>query len=386
MVAHPNRLSILQYNTRKSRTVMIELFGNEKIYDIDIIAIQEPWRNNNSVTSYHPLKDRFNIVYPYHNNTRICFYINKRISPDRWYPTYHSPDLCTLNIKSENNRIIRIHNIYNPGDQQKDGLEGLHQTLTKNKNNEQVMLGDFNLHHTMWGGLEANNDDRANDLILMAEEFAMEQALPIGTITYEENCRTTIDLIFTTPMLTSSIINCDIGNDFDSGSDHLPILTRLELAMSEAALVTRRNFNKMNDNVLRETLTRAMATKEILNTPPGPESLAKKDIDSQIKAIIDSIQEAINESTPLIRISPQSKPGFTPECKEAQKRCKMLKRHWRKTLSEETWNEYKLAKNFKNNLIKRTTRKTFRQFVAEACESPQMMWKKTKWARKQMTR
>lgn len=121
MVAHPNQLSILQYNTRKSRTVMVELFDNEKIYNIDIIAIQEPWRNINTKTSYHPLKDRFNLVYLYHNDTRVCFYINKRFPPDRWYPSYHSPDLCTLNVKSENDRIIRIHNIYNPGDQQEIG-------------------------------------------------------------------------------------------------------------------------------------------------------------------------------------------------------------------------------------------------------------------------
>ena len=83
MVAHPNQLSILQYNIRKSRTVMVELFDNEKIYNIDIIAIQEPWRNINTNTSYHPLKDRFNLVYLYHNDTRVCFYINKRFPPEK---------------------------------------------------------------------------------------------------------------------------------------------------------------------------------------------------------------------------------------------------------------------------------------------------------------
>ncbi len=42
MSLHQNQLSILQYNTRKSRTVMVELFENARTYDIDIIAIQEP--------------------------------------------------------------------------------------------------------------------------------------------------------------------------------------------------------------------------------------------------------------------------------------------------------------------------------------------------------
>ncbi len=38
---YQNQLSILQYNTRKSRTVIVELFENARTYNTDIIAIQE---------------------------------------------------------------------------------------------------------------------------------------------------------------------------------------------------------------------------------------------------------------------------------------------------------------------------------------------------------
>ena len=62
---------------------MIELFDNEKIYNIDIIAIQKPWRNINTNTFYYLLKDRFNLVYLYYNDTRVYFYINKRFLSDR---------------------------------------------------------------------------------------------------------------------------------------------------------------------------------------------------------------------------------------------------------------------------------------------------------------
>lgn len=147
MVVHRNQLSILQYNTRKSRAVMMKLFENRRIYDIDIIAIQEPWRNQTK-TSYHPLKDRFDIVYPYHDNTRVCFYVNKRLPSSSWYPKYHPPDLCTLHIKTENKRLIRIHNVYNSGSQEENGLSRLHEALNINKDSEQIMLDDFNLHHS----------------------------------------------------------------------------------------------------------------------------------------------------------------------------------------------------------------------------------------------
>ena len=64
----------------------------------------------------------------------------------------------------------------------------MHKALIKNKNDEQIMLGDFNLHHTMWGGSKTSIDERADELIFMAKEFVMKQALPVETIIYEENC------------------------------------------------------------------------------------------------------------------------------------------------------------------------------------------------------
>lgn len=52
-----DKLTILQYNMRKSRKeVMIPLFENEQIKEVDIIARQEPWQNPWKHTTYHPLK------------------------------------------------------------------------------------------------------------------------------------------------------------------------------------------------------------------------------------------------------------------------------------------------------------------------------------------
>ena len=155
----------------------------------------------------------------------------------------------------------------------------------------------------------------------------MEQALPVETVTYEENYQTTIDLLFATPALTVNIIKCDTENDFKSGSNHLPILTKLELAMIKSVSTTRRNFNKLNADTLRETLVRIMTAKKCLYTlSENDEDLTNEYIDYQVTTIIDSIQTTINESTPTIRMSPRSKLDFTSKCKKAQRRYKSLKR------------------------------------------------------------
>ena len=161
----------------------------------------------------------------------------------------------------------------------------------------------------------------------MTKEFVMKQALPVETIIYEENCQTIIDLLFATSALTVNIIKCDTKNDFKSGSNHLPILTKLELAMIESISTTRRNFNKLNADTLRETLVRIMVAKKCLYTlSKNDEDLINECIDYQVAVIIDSIQTVINEFTSTIRMSSRSKLDFISKYKKAQRRYKSLKR------------------------------------------------------------
>ena len=41
-------------------------------------------------------------------------------------------------------------------------------------------------------------------------------------------------------------------------------------------------------------------------------------IDNQVQALVKAIQEAVEISTPMVKICSRSKPGFILECKEAQ--------------------------------------------------------------------
>lgn len=94
-MVNQDKLTILQYNNLKSRKeVMIPLFENEQIKEVDIIALQEPWRNPWKHIIYHPLKSFFDLVYEDRKDTRVCFYMDKTMV------------LAEL--------TIHIHNIYNP--------------------------------------------------------------------------------------------------------------------------------------------------------------------------------------------------------------------------------------------------------------------------------
>lgn len=183
---------------------MIPLFEDQRVQDVDILAIQEPWRNPVQATTYHPLKRFFGLVFEDRsNNTRVCFFVNKRLALSEWSFTHHTPDLCTLHLKIAELRKIHIHNVYNPcssgGDDLSNGsIPNLMKAIQYFPDDELLAMGDFNLHHSAWGESDiGQNDKGASFLLEWMLEKGLEQILPLGTVTYSERgAKNTIDLVF----------------------------------------------------------------------------------------------------------------------------------------------------------------------------------------------
>ncbi|KAL3587398.1 hypothetical protein FPOAC2_13294 [Fusarium poae] len=88
------------------------------------------------------------------------------------------------------------------------------------RNTEHIAVGDYNLHHELWGGINIRKPDpQASELIELMDNYDLASQLPAGTMTYEEGekCLTTIDL-------TDRIIRCEIDDEVNRDSDHLPIV------------------------------------------------------------------------------------------------------------------------------------------------------------------
>lgn len=130
---------------RKSwKEVMIPLFEHKQKKEVDIIALQEPWQNPWKHTTYHLLKSFFDLVYKDGKNTRICFYINKTIALASSSFIYHSADLCSLHLKTLNEKSIYIQNIYNScnsnvKDKQSSTIPTLLRTIEKHPNRKHIL-------------------------------------------------------------------------------------------------------------------------------------------------------------------------------------------------------------------------------------------------------
>lgn len=167
-------LSILQYNTWKSKDgVMLSLPRDERIMGFDILAIQELWRNAHHNTTHHPHKHLFDLVYLDNAETRVCVFINRKIPKARWTAIHHSPDLTIITITTSpgtEENTLYIHNFYNPTtDTGESNIPLLQGVLAAIPGQNHILVGNFNLHHPLWGGESAQRHSEANELIQLME-------------------------------------------------------------------------------------------------------------------------------------------------------------------------------------------------------------------------
>ena len=190
---------------------MATLLRDPRIQEYDVLALQEPQRNPFIPTTYNLIAHSFYICFPNDSRevlARVCFFVNKRIDPNRWRFTEHTRDLYTLEITTKTPAIeavtkFYIHNVYNPprsSDYRISCLLHLRTALSTNQDEEQIILGDFNLHYELWGGLTVRErDPELDDLINLVEDFQLSSLLPTGIIIYDDkNTQSYIDLYYGT--------------------------------------------------------------------------------------------------------------------------------------------------------------------------------------------
>ena len=206
---------------------------------------------------------------------------------------------------------------------------------------EHIALGDFNLHHTAWGGVDIKRENSGAEVLLeVTETHHMKQLLTLGTITYSEaGANSTIDLIFATPLLADSLITCGIQQDIYA-SDHFPIKTVFNIQTISEQEKRIRQFKKTDASKLQE------AMKQELQTLPSYDHNSTTEIDEYVTRLLNAITRSIERSTPVARICKYSKPGFDEECKEAVTRARRLHKSYQEEETEEAWKDYKLARNW----------------------------------------
>ena len=135
-------------------------------------------------------------------------------------------------------------------------LAEIQRVLQETRDNvENILLGDFNLHHPLWKGTGVEADEDAKTLIMLTEEAYLKQVLPPGTVTWQRHeSKSTLDLVFLSSLLCNSLLECQKTLSSDTHSDIEPIRTAISVSTIEAEKRQTRNWNKTNTLLLGQTL------------------------------------------------------------------------------------------------------------------------------------
>ena len=359
------------------------LLRDTTVQDFDILAIQEPWRNPFTTTSYNYPQSDFYLAYPNLQLARVCFYVNKRLDLASWTVTTHSPDLQTLTIQYEDgdrSKTIHVHNVYNPSpisysSREQGTLATLRKVLDSSESHcNHMVLGDLNLHHPLWSGSERLTQHNASDyLIDLAHNANLELVTVQGSPTWRaRGTQSTIDLTFMSQSLVSSLIRCEVRQSISQASDHMPIETTLRLQTLRQDTTRRRCWKKLDTDRINDFLKEKVPNTS-LNT--------HLQVDTRVREITEAIQEAIDHSVPWARPSTQAKDFWSQDCDAIVREAKSAYHDYLREGTLATWENYQTQRNKKVAFLRAESRRCWREHVATTANDPQGAWKLMKWAK-----
>jgi hypothetical protein len=165
---------------------------------------------------------------------------------------------------------------------------------------------------------------------------------------------------------------CELCDELDHGSDHVPVQIVFSLDVSRKNPDTRRAWKKITAEAIQRAYNelggRALQVPTaniILDSAPG--------VDAAISALITNVIQAIDIVAPLKPVSLRAVRGFTDEYKLAQAEYKRFKRYAQRRQTPEAWDDYHEATKRKDALFKKTRRNIWRTAVQEASESPKSL-------------
>jgi hypothetical protein len=202
-------------------------------------------------TSLSASKAGFHLLYHDDERTRVCFYVNKRLDLDSWAVEFNGGDFATIHHQTYQG-LIHVHNIYNsPPSSHTSNEPGTLPVLDRalRKPGQHIAVGEYNLHHPMWGGPGAYTQHNAADLLIsIIAEHALQQMVPPDSTTWAARGTTSmLDLALLTPEVAGRVIRCAIEPKLDHDSDHIPIATVVDMGIRESPPLERRLWKRLKE-------------------------------------------------------------------------------------------------------------------------------------------
>ena len=325
---HPVRLRIWQENLNKSSTAQhCILSGPITARDWDIVAIQEP-----VIDDYGNTKATldWNVIYPTHRYThqsraRAVTLIHKRLNTNNWRQIpFPSADVVVIQLSGPFG-IATIFNIYDDSTKRETipllatFLEKEIRNIRPTQNDHMIWLGDFNAHHFLWE--EERNahlcttgeaQEVAQQIIELMADYDMQMALPKGRPTLQSTSSgnwTRPDNFFCTAHTLNMITSCDTKpRRRPPCTDHVPILSTLELNIPRSSNAINRNFREVEWKEFRSCLSARLSL-----IPPPMVIKTEAQFQTAARDLAETLEQVIAEKVPKSKPCPHAKRWWTKE-------------------------------------------------------------------------
>jgi exonuclease III len=252
-----NKLQIIQYNCGNTNaTASRALF--DSFTQPRVLAIQEPSYNRYTRSTYCPKP--YQLAYEALPATRVCFMIRRDIPISHWKRTQYGPNTAALQIQTDE-ALTTIINVYNPrGNAPSIGEWPRVQEAIANAKGEIILLGDFNTHHSQWGGIGIACEQQGDHLLNATKREGLQLLTQQGEITWKRGDQeSTIDLTFATQALSTRVEYCGTEDQWALTQDHIPIKITLDLRVSDEPQETHTRYalKKLNLEGLSNDLQRS---------------------------------------------------------------------------------------------------------------------------------
>ncbi len=241
----------------------------------------------------------FHLVKDSSSQARTCIYVNKHLKLDQWVMKIIELNICSIKLQTSNLKdkiqTLRFINVYNSCSlsiifiEESSIISHLNELIKDDC--EQLIVENFNLHHSHWKGRRCFTCHTATDALLdIITNAKLKLLLESDTITRKiYNQLTTINLAFDSEKIQFMIHKCKMRTDLHQESDYLSIVMKLCLRTFFVQLTTHWLWKKMNTEALNTHLRIHLFINCSLDD--------KTAIDDKVAEITHMLQEVIEKFT-----------------------------------------------------------------------------------------
>ena len=320
--ANKTSLQIWQENLNKSATAQhCILSGPFTAKEWDVVAIQEPVIDTLGNTKATP---DWNVIYPTARYTqqdriRAVTLVNKRLNTNNWRQIpFPSADVVIVQFSGPLG-LVTLFNIYDDC-KNRTTIPLLTTFLSRELNairprpqDHMIWVGDFNAHHPLWEEERnahlcepAEAQEVSQRLLELIADYDMQMALPKDRPTLQSTSTgnwTRPDNVFCTDHTLNLITLCDTKpRRRPPCTDHVPILTVIELEIPSTAHIATRNFKGVDWEEFNNKLSTMLH-----DIPAAMTITSEEQFNRATDDLMNTLQRVIEENVPLSKPCPHAK-------------------------------------------------------------------------------